>query len=356
MENKNLSKVGEDLVTFYDTPSTKDKDPSFWVYFFFSLFFAMIVLDVGYGLFYLLIGVFLKIKFANNSSAFLKRIITLIFSLSIATIILGILSGSFFGISFSINEKMSNFCFLDYVTFKKASYHFFAKDDVYKYWLSKYPQIANAKNVKDFVLSAYVDKKYILFDTFKGNILLELSLLVGSIHICFSFIRNLRKNISGIGWIVSIIGGYLYLPYFVGATSFVVFLKIMVRENSYIIGQYLLLGGISLAIILAIIKDKLAGIKEVFTSIQIFADILSYLRIYALSLSGMIMAETFNKLGWQMPIFIGIFVIIIGHVINLGLSIMSGVIHGLRLNFIEWYHYSFEGDGKLFNPLKKIIK
>jgi len=35
---------------------------------------------------------------------------------------------------------------------------------------------------------------------------------------------------------------------------------------------------------------------------------------------------------------------------------MSGVIHGLRLNFIEWYHYSFEGDGKLFNPLKKIIK
>jgi len=31
---------------------------------------------------------------------------------------------------------------------------------------------------------------------------------------------------------------------------------------------------------------------------------------------------------------------------------MGGVIHGLRLNFIEWYHYSFDGDGKLFDPLK----
>jgi V/A-type H+-transporting ATPase subunit I len=31
---------------------------------------------------------------------------------------------------------------------------------------------------------------------------------------------------------------------------------------------------------------------------------------------------------------------------------MGGVIHGLRLNFLEWYHYSFEGGGKRFNPLK----
>ena len=40
--------------------------------------------------------------------------------------------------------------------------------------------------------------------------------------------------------------------------------------------------------------------------------------------------------------------------INIALGIMSGVIHGLRLNFIEWYHYSYTGGGKLFNPLKKL--
>ncbi|EPP35519.1 putative V-type sodium ATP synthase subunit I domain protein [Chlamydia psittaci 84-8471/1] len=34
---------------------------------------------------------------------------------------------------------------------------------------------------------------------------------------------------------------------------------------------------------------------------------------------------------------------------------MGGVIHGLRLNFIEWYHYSFDGGGKLLHPLKKVV-
>jgi V/A-type H+-transporting ATPase subunit I len=33
---------------------------------------------------------------------------------------------------------------------------------------------------------------------------------------------------------------------------------------------------------------------------------------------------------------------------------MGGTIHGLRLNFLEWYHYSFEGGGKPFDPLRKL--
>ena len=39
---------------------------------------------------------------------------------------------------------------------------------------------------------------------------------------------------------------------------------------------------------------------------------------------------------------------------NLGLGLMSGIIHGLRLNFLEWYHYCFEGGGRLFKPLKRL--
>ena len=48
----------------------------------------------------------------------------------------------------------------------------------------------------------------------------------------------------------------------------------------------------------------------------------------------------------------GDLVILIGHLINMSLSIMGGTIHGLRLNFLEWYQYSFEGGGRLFNPLR----
>jgi len=40
--------------------------------------------------------------------------------------------------------------------------------------------------------------------------------------------------------------------------------------------------------------------------------------------------------------------------LNMVLSVIGGIIHGLRLNFIEWYHYSFDGGGKQYNPLRKM--
>ena len=61
---------------------------------------------------------------------------------------------------------------------------------------------------------------------------------------------------------------------------------------------------------------------------------------------------TFNRMGENAGIMAGIFIIIIGHTVNITVGVMGGVIHGLRLNFIEWYHYCFEGGGRLFNPLK----
>jgi V/A-type H+-transporting ATPase subunit I len=86
--------------------------------------------------------------------------------------------------------------------------------------------------------------------------------------------------------------------------------------------------------------------------VQIFGDVLSYIRLYALALAGMMVASTFNNLGISVGIIGGIFIILFGHLTNVSLSIMGGVIHGLRLNFLEWYHYSFEGGGRLFNPLR----
>jgi V/A-type H+-transporting ATPase subunit I len=77
------------------------------------------------------------------------------------------------------------------------------------------------------------------------------------------------------------------------------------------------------------------------------------LRLYALGLAGSIMAATFNNVGAAVGFAAGVLVVLLGHGVNILLGTMSGVIHGLRLNFIEWYHYSFDGGGKLFNPLMK---
>ena len=38
----------------------------------------------------------------------------------------------------------------------------------------------------------------------------------------------------------------------------------------------------------------------------------------------------------------------------IGLAIMGGVIHGLRLNFLEWYRWCFEGDGLEYKPFQRI--
>ena len=85
--------------------------------------------------------------------------------------------------------------------------------------------------------------------------------------------------------------------------------------------------------------------------ISVFADVLSYLRLYALGLSTAIMAETFNGLGQEVGLFLGALVIMAGHAITILMGLMTGTIHGLRPNFIEWYHYSFLGGGRLFRPL-----
>ena len=117
-----------------------------------------------------------------------------------------------------------------------------------------------------------------------------------------------------------------------------------------------MLAGIGVAWVLAIIRHGWTGIFEVMVLIQVFADTLSYLRLYALGLAGAIVASTVNEIASGLPLMIGVLLILLSHFINIILSTMSGIIHGLRLNFLEFYHYSFEGGGKQFQPLKLLKK
>jgi V/A-type H+-transporting ATPase subunit I len=45
--------------------------------------------------------------------------------------------------------------------------------------------------------------------------------------------------------------------------------------------------------------------------------------------------------------------LLIGHTLNIMLGIMSGVVHGLRLNFIEFYNWSVSDEGYPFNAFSK---
>jgi len=357
MENEKINRIGEDLVRIYDIPAANDKDPSGWVLWAFALFFAMILADGGYGMLYLGLAFFLKKKFPKLEGG-AKRFLKLFFIIAISCVIWGFATTSFFGIEISPKNPLSKLSFLNHIAEKKADFHLKNRDDVYEKWVKKYPAISSAKSGEEMLSKAFFQKDkittYDMLNSFTDTILLELSLLVGVIHISLSLLRYCRRNLANLGWVAFAVGGYLYFPVTLRATSMIEFLGWMTKDTAATIGLQLLYGGIGGAVVLALFQKRLQGLKEIPHLIQVFADILSYLRLYALALASSIMARTFNEMGIAIGLVIGSVVILIGHSINIILGTMGGVIHGLRLNFIEWYHYSFEGEGKIFDPLRKL--
>ncbi len=354
MENTGAQRLGEDLVRMFDIPSVRDKDPSGWVFWFFALFFAMIIADAGYGLLYLALAAFLKWKLPTFRGAG-KRLFRIFVSLSVCIIVWGVLTGSYFGLSISPHSFLGKISPMQKLVEQKASYHLMQKDSVYKEWTLSIPKIAEVKTGEEFVAEGIQNTtlgiKHVVYESFSDSILLEFSLVLGIIHLMISLLRYGGRNWANFGWVVFLVGGYLFFPPMLQMTSMANFLNLIHPPLASAVGKQLLYLGIGGAIALALIQKKWRGFQEIPKIIEIFSDVLSYLRLYALALASTVLAETFNGMGELVGLVGGFFVIIIGHGINISLSTMSGVIHGLRLNFIEWYHYSFEGGGRLFKPL-----
>ncbi|MDB6081954.1 MAG: atpI [Chlamydiia bacterium] len=352
LENQGLPRVGEDIVHIFDTPSCTDKDPSVWVLSAFAFFFAMIVGDAGYGLIFLLSALILKYKIKNLKGVG-KRFLTLMTILGVTTICWGLLMSSFFSISLAPDNPIRAHSLINWLVEKKADYHLAKKDETYQFWTTKIPALKKCTTGKEFITEG--NKAPVMehpADKFTSIIMLELAIFVGAVHVIIGLLRYLGKNPIGAGWIAFIIGGYLFIPQMLHATSLIHFAFDIDPVTGSAFGFQLLCGGVAFAIIAAIFRNGLLGIFEIMTSIQILADILSYLRIYALGLAGSIVSTTINDMASKLPLFIAIIIIIFAHTLNIALSIMGGVIHGLRLNFLEWYHYSFEGGGKKFKPLQ----
>ncbi len=354
LENRGLGRLGEDLVGIYDTPSSTDRDPSLWVFIAFALFFAMIVADIGYGLVLLALFSFLAVKCRKMGGA-AKRGIRLGLWLSLGCILWGVMLTSFFGIETKPDSPLRKPSLIQWMVTRKAAYFIEKKPGAYTELIHEYPEAAAAQTAMALLMSVNRPQggrdNYIIYNEFTNNILIELSIFIGVVHIILSFARYLDRNWSALGWILFLIGGYCFFPMVIKATTLLYFVFAIPPIPAAAVGLWLIYGGIGLAGVLAVVQRKWAGLVEPMQVISVFADVMSYLRIYALSLAGTIMAATFDRIGMSVPLYIGVFIIVAGHLVNITLAIMGGVIHGLRLNFIEWYHYSFEGGGYRFCPL-----
>ncbi len=308
LRNKRAFESGEDLVKVYSFPSYQDFDPSGFVLYCFAVFFGMIVGDAGYGLTLLAITFFIHRK-VRSKSPLLLRLFRLMFLVGASTTLYGILSAGYFGISLAPQNPLASMGILDY-------------------------------NTKE-----------------GQNQVMILSILIGMIHISLSLIIKFKntRDIAALGWVPVIWGGYFLVSSQMGKGVdnppakvvliiglIVVFLFSSTRRN--------------------ILIRLLEGLNGLLGIVQIFSDVLSYLRLFALGIATVYMAQTFNMLARDivegLPYFGYIFaalILVAGHLVNLLLGVMGGVIHGLRLNFLEWYRWCFAGDGLVYKPFR-IIK
>ena len=107
----------------------------------------------------------------------------------------------------------------------------------------------------------------------------------------------------------------------------------------------------------ALLHRLLEGLKGLTELSKAFGDVLSYLRLFALGLASIKLAEAFNSLAamsWGgVATILGVLVLLVGHSINLAMGIMGGVVHGLRLNLIEFFNWSLPEEGERFRSFER---
>ena len=107
-------------------------------------------------------------------------------------------------------------------------------------------------------------------------------------------------------------------------------------------------------------KRLLMGMKSLARLTGAFGDTLSYLRLFALGLASASLAVTFNDLAKQVGASVpgvgflfSLLIIILGHSLNLLLAFASGIIHGPRLNFMEFFNWSMPEEGYPFKAFER---
>ncbi len=309
LSNKPTFDSGEDLVQIYSQPNYNDFDPSGIVLYSFAVFYGMIIGDAGYGFVSLAITALLHWKVKSKSPLWI-RFRRLCYMLSCSVIFFGIISAAYFGISLGAENPLNQLMLLN----------------------------AGTKEGQNQVML--------------------ISIIMGMVHISIAMaIKFYRtRDLPTLGWIIVIWSGYALLN------------SKMVKGVDNPVAMYIAIVGLGLVVLFTSnsrnpIIRILLGLNGAMGVVQLFADCLSYLRLFALGVATMYMCQTFNMLA-EMPYkaipYVGfipaVLILVLGHAINFGLGIMGGVVHGLRLNFLEWYRWCFEGDGLAFKPFRKIAK
>jgi len=309
MRNPEKLAIGQDLVSFYTTPRYWLWDPSMIVFFSFALFFAMIFADAGYSATLGIIVAALWKRMGASDGG--RRFRILLAVLVGAGVVYGVIVGSYFGISPAEGSLPAKLKTIDMMNF---------------------------------------------------NFMMQMSILLGVFHLVLAnaitawhFRRSIQAAVPA-AWIFIFLGATaLWQAVSHGET--VAWLKPF--------GMAALALGLSGVVLFSspegpLWKRLLKGILGLTGISNAFGDALSYLRLFALGLASASLASTFNDMAGQVKaalpgvgMLFALLIVLFGHTMNFLLSISSGFIHGLRLNFIEFFRWSISEEG---NPFKAFTR
>ena len=196
---------------------------------------------------------------------------------------------------------------------------------------------------------------------------MQLSLLVGCADLMVAnaasslHAHHLSGRLKPLGWIAVILGG-LFLLLSHGTT---------VEPVMWRLGFYFIAGGLALVVLFgsnrpikslsSALMRLLTGLGSLFDISKLFGDALSYLRLFALGLASASLAITFNQIASQITkgipgigLLLAILVLLGGHALNLLLGVINGFVHGLRLNYIEFFNWTLSEEGYPFKAFRKM--
>ena len=280
-------------------PGYREIDVSLPMIIFMSIFFAMIINDAGYSILYLAVA--LVIMYIARHKVKIRQAAALLALFSMAGFVWGVLAGGWFGIEwgglkFLTNESTRNGN-IQFVCFTIAMIH----------------------------------------------------MSIGHISQLFRELK-IRNILSQIGWLLVLAGFYII------ATKVIAYPGEPPKIANYLLGT-----GIGLLLVFHVRWMDFGSIFNFpFDIINCFTDILSYIRLFAIGIAGGHMAASFNMMSWQImdsgwwAIPLGILLVLVAHLLNLTLGMVSVLVHGVRLNTLEFSnHIGVTWSGNEFKPLKK---
>ena len=327
IKNDSYSRLFEPILRMYSLPKYHDLDPTPFFAPFFMLFFGLCMGDAGYGLIILFVSLILCKKLSPD----MKGYGTLGAILGVMTIICGSLTGSFLGIDLN-----------------QADWAFLAP-------------------IKPYFIS---DANFTIFGY---SPMMVISVVIGLIQVLLGMVMAGMKAAKLYGW-----------KYGVGKMSWVVALLLVIAcfglpfcgvalpvLVTYVL--YALMGVSVLGIFFFNSPDKNvimnfgSGLWDTYgMATGLLGDLLSYIRLFALGLTGGVLGGVFNQLAmdltadmsWAIRWLPMLIILLLGHGINFALCMISSFVHPMRLTFVEFFkNADFEGGGKEYSPFRvKVFK